>query len=253
MEPLVIPTFNLDALNTEQRPTALWTASLLYAIAREEAKGRRKRRLSEPALETWNRFRGRLKFADFIALLFEDAAVIHPIPFDSNTLPGLNTASPIPESAAEAWVNAFSAFSIESCDYIADQARFLGISNDFVLPELEPPLKAHHKVLELPGSGAQIAHRLVSALAELSLQENFTVLCNSWQEFTLAGLVAVDIGAPHSNFIHRADIETLSKPEHPLRRRSFDFVIGRAPGKGGLFRAEDQLHIWFPSARIILV
>ncbi len=30
----------------------------------------------------WSRFRGRLTSADLVALLFEDAAVIHRVPFD---------------------------------------------------------------------------------------------------------------------------------------------------------------------------
>ena len=39
-------------------------------------------RLTEPKFDTWSRFRGRLTSADFVALLFEDAAVIHRVPFD---------------------------------------------------------------------------------------------------------------------------------------------------------------------------
>jgi hypothetical protein len=30
-------------------------------------------------------------------------------------------------------------------------------------------------------------------------------------------------------------------------------VVGLHPDKGGLFRAADQLEIWFPDARILLV
>jgi hypothetical protein len=48
-------------------------------------------------------------------------------------------------------------------------------------------------------------------------------------------------------------VADLRNAEHPLRQRSFDFVVGLHPDKGGLFRVEDQLAIWFPNAKKILV
>src|SRR6266852_4989490 len=75
-------------LTNEQRPTGVWAAALLHALARDEAAGRRPQRLTEPKLDTWSRFRGRLTSAGFVALLFEDAAVIHHVPFDSSALGG---------------------------------------------------------------------------------------------------------------------------------------------------------------------
>jgi hypothetical protein len=114
-------------------------------------------------------------------------------------------------------------------------------------------VKPHQKVLELAGTGGQLAHYLVSGQGDLTLQDNFTLACSSWQELTLAGIVALDLAAPHTNFIFRAGVEELRSAEHALRRRSFDFVIGLHPEKGGLFRIEDQLSIWFPAARILLV
>jgi hypothetical protein len=38
-------------LTNEQRPTGIWAASLLHAIARDEAAGRRRPRLTEPKLD----------------------------------------------------------------------------------------------------------------------------------------------------------------------------------------------------------
>ena len=81
-------SFDLSHLTNEQKPTGIWMASLLHALARDEAAGRRTRRLTESKLDTWNRFRGRLNSADFVAMLFEDAAVIHRIPFDPTALGG---------------------------------------------------------------------------------------------------------------------------------------------------------------------
>lgn len=39
-----------------------------------------------PSHSTWARFRGRLPATDLLALLFEDAAVLHRIPFDPAAL-----------------------------------------------------------------------------------------------------------------------------------------------------------------------
>ena len=66
-------------------------------------------------------------------------------------------------------------------------------------------------------------------------------------------MVALDLGAPHTDFIVKLADNDLRDATHPLRQRSFDFVIGLHPDKGGLFRIEDQLAIWFPTAKVLLV
>jgi hypothetical protein len=114
-------------------------------------------------------------------------------------------------------------------------------------------VKPHQRVLELPGTGGQLAHHLVTAQRDLTLHENFVVACSSWQELTLAGIIALELGAPHSDFAPRVDVEDLKKTDHSVRQRSFDFVIGLHPDKGGLFRVENQLAIWFPTAKVLLV
>ena len=93
----------------------------------------------------------------------------------------------------------------------------------------------------------------MTAQRDLSLQDNFAVACGSWQELTLAGIVALELGAPHSDFAARVDVEDLKDPTHPLRQRVFDFVVGLHPDKGGYFRIENQLAIWFPTSKIVLV
>jgi hypothetical protein len=85
------------------------------------------------------------------------------------------------------------------------------------------------------------------------LQDNFVVACSSWQELTLAGIIALELATPHSDFAVHAGIEELKDSKHPLRQRSFDFVVGLHPDKGGLFQVENQLALWFPSAKILLV
>jgi hypothetical protein len=249
-----MPSFDTSSLTDVQRPTGVWAASLLHALARDEAAGRRRPRLTEPKLDTWTRFRGRLSSVDLVSLLFEDAAVLHRVPFDPETVGGGLRTDRLPESVADGWLKAIESLSLgtASADYILEQARLLGMPTRMARSDLHV-VKAHQKVLELPGTGGQLAHHLVSGQKDLTLQDNFVVACSSWQELTLAGVVALELGAPHSDFTTRADAAELKNPEHPLRQRSFDFVIGLHPDKGGLFRVEDQLAIWFPSAKVLLV
>ena len=61
------------------------------------------------------------------------------------------------------------------------------------------------------------------------------------------------MGAAHSNFATRVELDDLLKSDHALRQRTFDLVIGLHHDKGGLFRIENQLAIWFPTAKVLLV
>lgn len=248
-----MPSLDLSELTNEQRPSGTWAAALLHAIARDEAAGRRPQRLTEPKLDTWKRFRGRLTSADFVALLLEDAAVLHPVPFDPSTLDGIDPAE-LPAATADAWLDALASMPLATpgAEYVAAQARLLEVTTRMARSDLHV-VKPHQKVLELPGTGGQLAHHLVSTQGDLTLQDNFTIACGSWQELTLAGVVALELGAPRTDFATRVDAEALRDADHPLRQRSFDFVIGLHPDKGGLFRVEDQLAIWFSSAKIVLV
>lgn len=249
-----MPSLDLSGLTDDQRPTGVWAAALLHALARDEAAGRRTQRLTEPKLDTWSRFRGRLTSADLVALLFEDAAVIHHVPFDPAVLGGSIRLDRFPESAADSWIKAVASLplTVPGPDYVAEQARLLGLPTRMARSDLHV-VKPHQKVLELPGTGGQLAHHLVTAQRDLTLHDNFTIACGSWQELTLAGVIAIELGAPHSDFTTRVELEDLRKTDHPLRQRTFDFVIGLHPDKGGLFRIENQLAIWFPTAKVLLV
>lgn len=252
-----MPRLDVATLSPDLRPTGTWAAALLHALARDEAAGRRPARLTEPRLDTWKRFRGRLTAPDLVALLFEDAAVIHPVPFDAEVIHGAlgpPRLGSLPAPLADAWLTALPSTDLTtpSPEYIAEQARLLGVPTRMARSDLHV-VKPHQKVLELPGAGGQLAHYLVSTHPGLTLQENVAIACGSWQELTLAGLVGLDLGAPHSGFATRVTPEDLKRPEHPLRQRSFDFVVGLAPDKGGALQQEDQLAIWFPAATILLV
>jgi hypothetical protein len=249
-----VPSLDISSLTDEKRSTGMWAASLLHAIARDEAAGRRMPRLTEPRLDTWTRFRGRLTSVDLISLLFEDAAVLHRIPFDVIAVGGALQPEQLPESLTDQWLEALPLLALHSSgvDYVLEQARLLGLPTRMARSDLHM-VKPHQKVLELPGTGGQLAHHLASSQLDLTLQDNFLVSCSNWQELTLAGIVALELAAPNSDFASRVDVEELKRPDHWLRQRSFDFVVGLRPDKGGVFRVEDQLAMWFPAAKILLV
>lgn len=249
-----MPALDLSGLSNEQRPTGAWAASLLHALARDEAAGRRPERLTEARLGTWNRFRGRLTAADLVALLFEDAAVLHPIPFDPALVGGPLRIDSLPDPIAQGWLNALPTLDLKAAGagYVEEQARLLELPTRMARSDLHV-VKPHQKVLELPGTGGQLAHHLVSAQRDLTLHDNFVVACGSWQELTLAGVVALERGAPRSDFAMKVNIDDLRNPNHPLRQRTFDFVVGLHPDKGGLFRVDNQLAIWFGNAKVLLV
>lgn len=249
-----MPSFDVSGLTEEQRPTGVWAASLLYAIARDEAAGRRVQRLTEAKLDTWVRFRGRLTSRDLISLLFEDAAVLHRIPFDIPSMGGSLNHEHLPLSVVDSLLKSVTELALNDSgpDYVLEQARLLGLPTRMAKSDLHT-VKPHQKVLELPGTGGQLSHHLACSHRELTLQDNFVVACDSWQELTLAGIIALELAAPHSDFALRVQGEDLKNAEHPLRKRAFDFVIGLHPDKGGLFRVQDQLAMWFPSAKILLV
>jgi hypothetical protein len=249
-----MPVLDLGELLPSQRSDGAWAAGLVHALAREEASGRRTQRLTEAGLATWKRFKGRLSSQDFLSLLFEDAAVLHPVPFDSASLGAELRADQLPQEVVDNWLEALPSLNLamSPADYIFEQARLLGLPTRMARSDLHV-VKPHQRVLELPGTGGQLAHHLVTTQTDLSLQANFVIACDSWQAMTLAGIIGLERGAPNSDFIVRVDLPELRNAEHPLRRRSFDFVLGLHPDKGGLFRIEDQLAIWFPSARVLLV
>lgn len=249
-----MPGLMLSSLSAEQRPTGAWATALLFALAREEAAGRRTQRLTEPRLATWNRFRGRMTATDLVALMFEDAAVLHRVPFDPSAVGGPRHLETLPLAVVESWLDALqdSDLTVPRAEYILEQARLLQLPTRLGRSDLHV-VKPHQRVLELPGTGGQLAHHLLLSQKDLTLQANFVIACGSWQELTLAGVIALDCGAPHADFAVKLEPADLIDPRHPLRQRSFDFVIGLHPDKGGLFRIEEQLAIWFGAAKIVLV
>jgi len=233
---------------------AQYAMALLHAIARDETSGRRPARLTEPGQATWKRFRGRLGSADLLRLLAEDGAVVHPIPFDPARLGGELRLESVDDALVDHFLGEIASMRLATpaAEYIQAQARRLDVPTRLARYELHQ-VKPHQKVLELPGTGGQLAHHLVSTQPGLTLQVNCTVACDGWPELALAGIVGLDLGAPSSDFIVAASAGDLRNDQHPLRQQRFDFVVGVRPDKGGQLQIPDQLMLWFHGAKVVLV
>jgi hypothetical protein len=233
--------FEVGGVRPEARIPATYVAAALYAIARQEHHGRWPQRLLDPGRATWNAFRGRLDERALVQLLLEDAAVTHPHPFRRDVLFGeLEPVDLVPADLARLWVEGAPQLELA-------QARLLGITTRFARSDL-PAMQAHHRALELPGTGAQLAHHVVSTQPGVTLRDNFVIACLSGEELTLAGIVATELGVG-GELPLRLDPQltaTLAEPS------PFDFVFGLPPEKGGPFPKERLLEL-FPTARIVMV
>ncbi len=235
----------------QHRTLAAYAAAILHALARDEHAGRRPPRLTEDGLATWQRFRHLLGPRHFLELLAEDAAVGHSVPFEAHALldgPGLES---LDDQLVGKWIEALPELDLDadSVAYIQAQARLLGIGDRMARADLHK-VQAHHKVLELPGSGGQLSHYLAYRDG-IYIQDAVSIACKDNSELILAGLVAVELGAPDARAFAGVDPE-LREARQDTRRTSFHYVVGRPPDKGGLYKKERLLEI-FPTATVILV
>ena len=244
----------MDALaitdRSRTRPASVFLAASLRALAREEVRGEPTRaRLTEPGLETWRQFAGRLSATDLACLLVEDAAVTHPQPFAAATTLPEDVAAllpAVPADQVETWlpVLAETQRAEPAEDYLLSQARPLGLPTRMARHGLHR-LKPHHKALELPGTGGLLAHHVVSRQDDIYLQDVFTIACGSWQERVMAGLVALEL-------LIGTEIDVVFDPSLADLRaagRRFDYVLGLE--RQGFSR--DDLERWFPGATVLLV
>jgi hypothetical protein len=145
----------------DSRAPVVYGAALLHALAREEAAGREPKRLTEPGMATWTRFKGRLGPADFLRLLAEDASVLHPVPFGGkHPAPELDLAR-VTRAQAGSWLNQLSTLDLGAtgADYVAAQAKLLGIKTNQARADLYQD-KEHQRILENPGTGGQLKHQI---------------------------------------------------------------------------------------------
>jgi hypothetical protein len=227
-----------------------FAAATLLALAREEHAGRRQPRLTETGMATWNRFRGRLGPRALLELLLEDAAVRQPFPFDvARALGAQDALSTVPDATVSGWFVELGRVDLgaPAPDYIAAQAKTLGVSTRGAKGDLHR-VKPFHKVLELPGSGGQLAHHMAYTQPELSFRDAFTVACANRAEWTLAGLVAVERTAAGDDLAI-----VIESSLDAWRGKPFDYVVGLAPEKGGTFSREDLAAVFPPSTTLLLV
>ena len=225
----------LPALAPDVAVAATYIAATIHALAREEHHGRRARRLLEPNLATWNRFRGRMGARDLFELVLEDAAVTQAEPFHAAAiLEAPEALDAVPEALIADWLAAAPKLALGASftDYIEEQATLLGFTSPPDIRQL-PRLQPEDRVLELPGSGGRIAARLLQRQPELSLKDIFTIVCGTWQERLLAGLIAVESRAI-------GDVWIPFDPKLAHARDTgitFSVVVGLKPEKGGMIEA----------------
>jgi hypothetical protein len=246
-----ISSLSIADLPGPARAAATYGAAVVHALAREEHRGRRPKRLTEPGLATWKRFRGWLGPRDLVELVLEDAATTQPVPFEVGRVfdDGAKALRKVPQERVGDWLGLLGDLELDNAggDYIIAQAALLGIDTRLARSDLHK-VKAHHRVLELPGTGGQLAYHMVRTQDGLYLQDVFTIACDSWQELTLAGLVAVELGLTGEPPVRLdPDLEKSS-----AEREKYTHVVGLSPDKGGLFEPS-FLAERFPHATMVLV
>lgn len=229
-------------------PTRLLDATL-RSIARLEHAGVRERRLTEPDLVRWDRFRRKLGFRAFVELLHEDLAGAFPVPFD------LARWSPSPladlrEADAEQLVQSVIRVAEASSDtatFLHDCARLLELPLGGAFSDL-PKIQAHHRVLELPGSGGRIAASLCAPGSGLALHDRVTFVADTTAERVAIGLAAVETRANEPRILTTEEAIDAVK-----RGETFDHILGLRESAAArelvarLADASDKL----PAARLI--
>jgi hypothetical protein len=243
-------TLPASGATTAPADTVAYAAATLLALAREEHAGRRDKRLLEPNQATWNLFRGRLGHRAFLELLLEDAAVRQPFPFDVvRALGKENALADLPDATVTAWIEELGRIDLGApgADYMAAQAKTLGVLTRGAKADLHK-VKPFHKVLELPGSGGQLAHHMASSQPELVFRDVFTIACANRAEWVLAGLAAVERRAEGADLSIKLETSL-----DAFRSQPFDYFVGLAPEKGGLFTKAEIAAVAPPDATIVLV
>lgn len=242
---LAVPAF-------QDQPTAeaaTYLAATLHALAREERLDRRPRRLTEPGLATWNRFRTRLGPRDLVELILEDAAVTQPEPFAAGVVLGRpRPLDSLPDDLVEGWLSALPSLTegVTPRAYVREQAARLGITARPEYARLRK-LDAHHRALELPGTGGLLMAHVAEHQPDLAVKEVFTVACNGWRERALAGLVAVTL-----DIVGDAPIAAETSLAKLHERGPFTHVFGLDPERGGAHE-KGEIEGVFVGATVVLV
>lgn len=242
-------TLSLNGVGPRQREAATWSAAVLTALAREERAGRRPLCVLDPGHRTWQRFRGRLGLRDLLEIALEDAAVVQPVPYRfEDVLPDAAHPRRLPADLVDHWFAELADQPLDEPgpDYVMEQARLLGIPTRLGRTSLHR-VKGHLKVLELPGTGGQLTHHMAVTQPELFAQDVFTIACDDWRQWTLAGIIATDLGVGADLDIRLTDdLQLLAQGYYPI-------IVGLDPDKGGRFERGDIARIFQASNPTVLL
>jgi len=222
------------------------------ALVRTEVAGRIPPRFTDGGPELWMVFRNESTKTDLLDLAVRDTAVAMPQPFALDRLwPGASgdELCAIPPAEVTRYIAKAIADANKPMEvYLQAQAGALRVP----LPPTEamaalPNPEAHHRILELPGSGGWLAFYMTSR-PEVSIYywENFTIACGTWQEQLLAGLIAFELGAPPHRYlpiVHDPSLEQVLNED-----AAFDWIVGlraenarRADALRSFLRPEGQV------------
>jgi hypothetical protein len=194
-------------------------------------------RLTDPDHRLWRAFQRKLGAADFVALLFQDAAQSFPVPFAH---PGL-LGDLSPELAADLVDQATLPPDGDSLVFLRLAARRLGRPDGGVLNSL-PRIQAHERVLELPGTSGRAAAWLSSQHADLRFDTNFAFVADALEDHVLVGLAAVEARAGRPELLSGDELRVAL-----ARGRSFDRVVAHRGFEPGAALAREL----FPAERVL--
>jgi len=246
-----------DSLRAQLIPHDIKTFACVVAnaLVRAEVAGRLPPRFTRSGPQLWAAFRNELTEADLLDLAVRDLAVAMPQFFALDQLwpeaSGDELQAISPAEAAQCITEATAQADQPKGAYLQAQAQALSIR----LPSTEsrnilPHPEAHHRILELTGTGGWLAYTMASHPdATVYYWENFTVACGTWQELLLAGLIAFELGAPT-----RRELPVILDPT--LARVlngdvAFDWIIGIREENQS--RAEALCSFLKPEGQVVLL
>ncbi len=188
----------------------------LHAIGRLERGGVPPQpRLTDPDHRLWNSLRRKLGPADFVALLFHDAAQDFPVPFSHPRLLEQEDAA----VAAALIEEATRPPEVATTEFLRQSARRLGRPDNNSLTRL-PRIQPHERVLELAGTSGRGAAWLVGQHADLRFDANFVFHEDCVQDHVLIGLAAVECRSGRPELLSTAALRVVVQDG-----RTFDRVI----------------------------
>jgi hypothetical protein len=215
----------------------------LRTIARLENAAFCERRLTDPSLAAWERFRRKLGLGAFIEILHEDLAGAFPVPFDLERWDPATIGS-LGDDRARALVTSAAVSAAESPDtaaFLRECARALGLPSGGALSDL-PRVQPQNRVLELPGGGGRLAASLCGSDPNLRFHRQFTFVADSDAERIAIGIAAVELRADEPRIFTTGELAARLD-----RGDVFDRVLGLRESA----RAVELAARFFPEAKLV--